>query len=160
MRYTNFEIVFSEIPNETTLAINISNCINNCQGCHSSYLKEDVGIELKEPFSELEKYIKDCTCILFLGEGNNQKELINTAALISDKFRKKIALYSGREEVEDIIYKIFDYVKIGPYKEEFGPLNKLSTNQRLYKIEHIQNFNGNNIEYNFIKHDITYKLQK
>ena len=28
----------------------------------------------------------------------------------------------------------FDYVKIGPYMEEFGPLNKETTNQRLYKI--------------------------
>ena len=27
-------VVFSEIPDEITLAFNISNCLNNCIGCH------------------------------------------------------------------------------------------------------------------------------
>ena len=27
---------------------------------------------------------------------------------------------------------LFDYVKVGPYKKEFGPLNERTTNQRLY----------------------------
>ena len=44
------------------------------------------------------------------------------------------ALYSGRKEVEDIIWASFDYVKVGPYIEAFGPLNSRTTNQRLYHI--------------------------
>ena len=31
-------------------------------------------------------------------------------------------------------YGLFDYVKVGGYKEEYGPLNKETTNQRLYEI--------------------------
>ena len=32
-----------------------------------------------------------------------------------------------------LIQKVFDYIKIGPYIEKLGPLNKETTNQRLYK---------------------------
>jgi hypothetical protein len=31
-------------------------------------------------------------------------------------------------------YEVFDYIKVGEYKEEYGPLNKETTNQRLYEI--------------------------
>ena len=33
--------------------------------------------------------------------------------------------------------KYFDYVKVGPYVERFGGLDKKTTNQRLYKVKHI-----------------------
>ena len=42
------------------------------------------------------------------------------------------ALYSGRETVEDEICEVFDFVKVGPYKAELGPLNERTTNQRMY----------------------------
>ena len=48
LRYTDYDIVFQEIPDEVTLAINISNCPNRCKGCHSAYLMEDVGDLLTE----------------------------------------------------------------------------------------------------------------
>ena len=37
LKYANFDIVFQEVPDEVTLAINISNCPNQCVGCHSKY---------------------------------------------------------------------------------------------------------------------------
>ena len=47
----------------------------------------------------------------------------------------KIAWYSGRQELsEDINLENFDYIKLGPYMEEFGPLNSRTTNQRMYKV--------------------------
>ena len=46
MKYYNYDVVFQEIPDETTLAINISNCPCRCPGCHSKFLWEDVGVEL------------------------------------------------------------------------------------------------------------------
>ena len=42
-------------------------------------------------------------------------------------------MYSGRREVDDLLWESFDYVKVGPYVEELGPLNKPTTNQRLYR---------------------------
>ena len=48
VRYHNFDIVFAEIPCETTLAINITNCPNRCRGCHSLHLQADMGRVLDE----------------------------------------------------------------------------------------------------------------
>jgi anaerobic ribonucleoside-triphosphate reductase activating protein len=46
----------------------------------------------------------------------------------------KIALYSGRTAVEQNLWNLFDYIKVGPYMPEFGPLDNPNTNQRLYRI--------------------------
>ena len=42
MKYVDTKIVFQELPNEITLAINISGCPCACIGCHSSYLSQDI----------------------------------------------------------------------------------------------------------------------
>ena len=69
LRYTDYDIVFQEVPDEITLAINISNCPNRCKGCHSPYLLKDIG----EPLTEenltvlLRKYGKAITCVCFMG---------------------------------------------------------------------------------------------
>ena len=44
----------------------------------------------------------------------------------------ELALYSGRKEVEPELAELFDFLKIGPYIPEYGPLNEPTTNQRLY----------------------------
>ncbi len=65
----------------------------------------------------------------------------------------KVGWYSGEYELDLNLYgKYFDYIKIGPYIEELGPLNSCNTNQRLYCIN--KNHNCSDI---FIK-DITYKF--
>ena len=45
LKYYNAMVVFEEIPDEITLAINITNCPCHCVGCHSKFLWEDVGTE-------------------------------------------------------------------------------------------------------------------
>ena len=47
LKYVNTDVVFQEIPDEVTLAINISNCPCHCPGCHSRYLWEDIGLSLE-----------------------------------------------------------------------------------------------------------------
>ena len=39
-------VVLEEIPDRLTLAIDISNCTGLCEGCHSPFLRRDVGVEL------------------------------------------------------------------------------------------------------------------
>lgn len=127
-------VVFREIPDEISLAINISNCQNNCVGCHSAYLKQNLGEELTETEADslIEKN-KGVTCICFMGEGNDFSALTDIMQYIKSKYGLKIALYSGRNEVnEELYYKILDYLKIGPYIAELGPLDNPKTNQRLY----------------------------
>ena len=72
----------------------------------------------------------------FLGEGLNgtcehkeYKEIIEYV----HKINLKAALYSGRNTVIEEWMKIFDYIKLGSYKEEQGPIYNKKTNQRLYK---------------------------
>ena len=40
LKYLGYSIVFQEVPDEVTLAINISGCPHKCEGCHSKYLWE------------------------------------------------------------------------------------------------------------------------
>lgn len=135
LKYLQTEVVFEEIPTEISLAINITNCQNRCVGCHSPYLRENNGTELTEDVL-FDLIVKNhgITCVLFMGEGNDQETLLKLSNAVKATFPSiKTAIYSGRNMVEDILYKTFDYVKVGEYKEEYGPLNNPKTNQRLYK---------------------------
>ena len=39
LKYAGYDIVFQEIPDEVTLALNLSGCPNGCPGCHSPHLQ-------------------------------------------------------------------------------------------------------------------------
>ena len=137
LKYVDTKVVFAEIPNEITLAINISGCPCNCKGCHSSYLAGDIGERLD--FDSLDKVINantGVTCISFMGGDVNSSNVNILAEFIRAKYPElKVAWYSGRQELsEDIELMNFDYIKLGPYIEEFGPLNSKTTNQRMYKV--------------------------
>lgn len=137
LKYVDTKVVLAEIPDEITLAVNISGCPCNCKGCHSSYLAEDIGTNLNE--GELEKLIKKnkgITCISFMGGDANPFLLDCFAKHIKmQHYLIRTAWYSGRQELSDRIHlKWWDYIKLGPYIEEFGPLNSKTTNQRMYKV--------------------------
>lgn len=138
VKYYNTMVVFEEIPNEITLAINITNCPCKCVGCHSQYLWEDVGEELTfETLNKLIEKDKGITCICFMG-GDGDVDYINSLGEYMRKNFKdlRVAWYSGRDEMsEKIVSKNFDYIKIGHYDMELGPLNNKTTNQILYKVE-------------------------
>lgn len=129
-------VVLEEIPDRVSLVVDISNCRGNCVGCHSPFLKLDIGEELTAAI--VDSLIADnfgVNCFLFLGEGRDPGALLRLAAHIRSAHPSmEIALYSGREEVEAEIWEAFDYVKVGPYRPECGPLNERTTNQRLYHI--------------------------
>ncbi len=127
-------VVIEEIPDKLTLAVEISNCQGNCIGCHSPFLKSDIGEELTpERVSALIADNFGVNCFLFLGEGSDRKALLDLASYLRLNHPSlELALYSGRKAVEEDIWEAFDYVKIGPYIESLGPLNSVTTNQRLY----------------------------
>lgn len=137
LKFLNTMVVFEEIPDKISLAVNMTNCQNKCVGCHSPQLRKDIGKELtEEVVDELIKENEGINCFLFMGEGNDKDSLIKMARYIKEKYASlSLAIYSGRDNVEDDFYTLFDYVKIGPYIAKFGPLNKDTTNQRLLKIE-------------------------
>lgn len=69
VRYHNFDVVFAEIPGETTLALNITGCPNRCPGCHSPHLQADEGRVLDEAelLGLLARYGRSVTCVAFMG---------------------------------------------------------------------------------------------
>ncbi|HOI26446.1 MAG TPA: anaerobic ribonucleoside-triphosphate reductase activating protein [Paludibacteraceae bacterium] len=153
LKYTDYSIVFSEIPDEVTLAINLSNCPNKCKGCHSPWLMDDIGEELtNSALSNLiQKYEDEITCICFMGGDIDPKRVNELAQYIHDDWNQiNVGWYSGKSENPDCIsVKNFQYIKLGGYKEHLGGLNSPQTNQRLYKCLP----NGEKV-------DITFKFQK
>ena len=137
LKYHNFDIVFQEIPDETTLAINITGCPYKCPGCHSPHLREDTGEPLTQEalLSILERYGEDITCICIMGGDARPLEVQALAGWIKRDLHLRSAWYSGSETLlpgVDVLN--FDYIKIGPYIEAAGGLKSPATNQRLYRV--------------------------
>jgi anaerobic ribonucleoside-triphosphate reductase activating protein len=151
VKFTDTEVVFDEVPDKVTLAINISNCPNRCPGCHSPELRGNIGEELtEEVIDTLIKENDGINCVGFMGEGNDKPRLIELALYTRNKYPNlETCIYSGKEEESDEVYAAFDYVKTGPYIISCGPLNVETTNQRMYHVGK----DGS-------REDITYKFWK
>ena len=138
LKYVNTGVVFQEIPDEVTLAINISNCPCHCPGCHSRYLWDDIGMPLDTDAIDafIERYGDDITCLLFMGGDADPVGVNQLAQYIHETYPQfKVAWYSGRLRVSPAVNKAdFDYLKIGPYIKHLGPLKSPTTNQRLYRL--------------------------
>ncbi len=153
LKYVNTGVVFQEIPDEVTLAINIANCPCRCPGCHSHYLWDDIGIPLNtDALDELiSSSADDITCVAFMGGDADPKGVNLLAQYMHEEYPQlKVAWYSGRIRVSPLVTKTdFDYIKIGPYIRHLGPLKEPTTNQRLYKLNEDGTFE-----------DITYRFWK
>lgn len=136
MKYVDTKVVMQEVPDEITLAINISNCPCHCKGCHSSYLAQDIGEDLSiERLTQLSTEAEGITCISFMGGDEDPKRINRLAKWVKEELGLKVCWYSGRDTISnEINLENFDYIKVGRYDEFLGPLNSRTTNQRLYKV--------------------------
>ena len=84
----------------------------------------------------LKQYADDITCVAFMGGDATPAEVNALAAWVRRVYPDlAIAWYSGRAMLStDIQKENFDYIKLGPYVDRLGPLNRETTNQRLYKV--------------------------
>lgn len=131
VKYDGFSIVFQEVPNETSLAFNITDCQHRCVGCHSPWLRDDYGHPLLHDLPIiLEYYQALVTCICFMGEGNDPKDLAQCVHLAHD-CGFKTCVYSGDTENHWNLYHS-TYFKYGPYIKEQGALDDPNTNQRFF----------------------------
>lgn len=146
LKYLNYAITFQEVPDEVSLVINITNCPYHCKGCHSPELWEDVGSELYYDLPDLIDPHEEITCVCFMGEGNDPKDL--ERCVLECKISKlKTCLYTGRANAWDTFINLgLDYCKMGPYIEELGGLDSPTTNQRFYKRTNFADGKGYMIE--------------
>ena len=157
LKFHSTYIGFREVPDEICLCINISGCKNNCKGCHSTFLQEVTGTSLNR--KSLSKLIQDnngITCVAFMGGDHNINRIIDLAHFIKCEFESlKVAWYSGRDKIPEgvrICRFLFDYIKIGRYDENLGPLDSPTTNQKMFTVDHTNNDD--------LLVDITYKFKK
>lgn len=137
LRYEQASIVFREVPLEVTLAINITGCPLRCPGCHSPQLWKNEGKPLtEESVDALIAANPGISCVAFMG-GDADPAAV---AALSDHVRWRHLLltcwYSGKQLADDRKFiKHYDYIKVGPYVREKGPLDCETTNQRFYQIQ-------------------------
>lgn len=133
----DYDIVCSEVPDEVTLAINISGCPNHCVDCHSKWLwlDEGVALDFDAIHDMVAKYGTGITCICFMGGDSEPHQIEKLAIYIRNTYPSlRVAWYSGRAEFADVDMLAFDYIKLGPYVAKYGSLRSRTTNQKLYKL--------------------------
>ncbi len=139
------QVVFQECPDEVALCFSIYGCPLRCPGCHSEHLwRSDVTGETDEQqgealtLSRFEAYLNQyqgmVTAVVFFGgewQPHTLQELLKTA----QGHGLKTCLYSGLENVSRHLRPHLDFVKLGPWREELGGLDSVTTNQRFYRVE-------------------------
>ena len=138
LKYVTTEIVFQEIPDEVTLAVNIAGCPCRCPGCHSPHLWRDEGQPLDEEAlcRLVEQYGNDITTVALMGGDAAPAEVDRLVCALRKRFPHiRTAWWSGRARLSpQICLGNFDYIKLGPYLAHLGPLKSPTTNQRLYRV--------------------------
>lgn len=138
MKYLYCKEVFSEVPGEITLALSISNCQIKCKGCNQKELWEDIGSILDSSvLKTLLRRHRGITCVLFMGSGNKEYQVLNSLAMEAHKNGLKVAVYLGEDNIpEELDKNYFDYIKIGHWDASKGGLDSPTTNQKMYFLEH------------------------
>ena len=171
LRYNGAAVVFSEVPDEVSLAISITGCPRLCPGCHSEYLWEYGGNLLLQDLDALiRRYIGMITCVCFMGgDAENPRELKKCLKRVR-RYGLKTALYSGvtysieKKYETSIKVRIFamwrsllkhlDYLKFGPYDKDLGGLDNPATNQRMIMRDPSSKNTWTDITYKFQQKDM------
>ena len=151
--YQGYTVSFQEVPDEVSLVVLVADCPHKCAGCHSPMLQKPIGYDLEK---DLRKLIMDydgaITCVCLMGEGKDPDALTEALWYIRDQ-GFKTCLYTGKVCSSGLPIDLLDYLKVGPYIESLGGLDKPTTNQRMYKIDHAVENAGSPTFY-----DITWKF--
>ena len=138
LHYIDTDIVFQELPDEVTLAVNLSGCPCRCPGCHSTHLWAEGGEVLDGAAVEcmLARQKHEVTCLSLMGGDAQPQEVDNLAHWLRQRHpRLHLAWWSGRSLLSPLVNPAnFDYIKLGPYLRHLGPLKSRTTNQRLYRV--------------------------
>ena len=103
LKFHNYDIVFQEIPDELTLAVNLTGCPCHCPGCHSPHLWEDTGTELDaETLRAIHaEYAGEVTCICLMGGDADPAAIERLCAFVKQEMGLRSAWWSGRPELPE-----------------------------------------------------------
>ena len=136
LKYLFCKEVFREIPGEISLGLSISGCQLHCVGCNQRELWEDKGTPLDvETLCGLLNQHQGITCLLLLG-GESDIDALTELFMYAHK-RVKTAWYCGLDRLpkqHQGILQYLDFLKLGRFEIEYGPLNDPNTNQKFYKV--------------------------
>lgn len=142
IRYAETRVTFEEVPDEITLCVNLTGCPYTCQGCHSPWMRDkNSGAPLT--LMTLDRLIHNAdgiSCVAFMGGDAEPESVLNAAKFIHDNFNTiKTCWYSGSavppasgSDNSVLSYESINYLKIGPWINELGPLGSPTGNQRMY----------------------------
>lgn len=136
LRFVNEQIVWQEVPGETSLAYSISGCPLRCKGCHSSeYRNPKLGEVLTAEYFQrrLEQYRGLISCVVFFG-GEWLPDLLQPLLLQAQRAQLHTCLYSGFEVIPYSLLAHLTYLKTGPWIAARGGLDNPNTNQRFIDL--------------------------
>lgn len=136
LKYLKLQEVFREIPGEISLGLSISGCKIHCPECNQRELWEDVGSPLNvQSVATLLQQHQGITTLLLLG-GEHDIDALTEIFMYAHK-RVKTAWYCGLDILpknHQGILQYLDFLKLGRFRIEYGPLNDPNTNQKFYKV--------------------------
>ncbi|ART79298.1 anaerobic ribonucleoside-triphosphate reductase activating protein [Oceanisphaera avium] len=136
LHYSHEQIVWQEVPGETSLAYTISGCPVGCKGCHSvDTWPKGSGQALTQDYllARLMLYQDLISCVLFLGGEWQPHALLPLLRLAKEK-GLKTCLYTGLDTVSGELQAELDYLKTGPWIAALGGLDSPNTNQRFVHL--------------------------
>ena len=138
LRYSSYDIVLQEVPNEISLCFTITGCPLACEGCHSEYTWDgSKGCVLSNELLEklLDRYEDTISCVLFMGGEWEEAALIHKLQ-IARAYGLHTCLYTGltEEKVPTAIKQELTWLKAGPWIEALGGLSEATTNQRFIEV--------------------------
>jgi anaerobic ribonucleoside-triphosphate reductase activating protein len=124
-----------EHPDHVSLCFEITGCPFVCAGCHSPELQSDIGQELTGDIFEsiLLRYKGLIDCVMFFGGDQYGFELVEFLNIAKAR-GLKTCLWTGSINVSFSILRLLNYIKIGQYVPEFGPLGSPNTNQKYINL--------------------------
>lgn len=142
LRYSSYDIVLQEVPNEISLCFTITGCPLACEGCHSEYIWDgSKGCVLNNELLEklLDRYEDTISCVLFMG-GEWQADTLLSFILTAKCKQLKTALYTGlnmkqvQRQCPELL-ACLDYIKTGKWLPKLGGLDSPTTNQEFLNLQ-------------------------
>lgn len=136
-------VSLNEIPDHVAVTIELGNCKQGCEGCHSPWCSEklpyDMWTDLELLMYKVNKQIKQgANAIVIMGGTHNDIEpahLIEAINVLS--CYAPVGLYSGLPD-KCVLHSVLminsklTWLKTGSYHEEYGGLDNPNTNQKFY----------------------------